>query len=456
MSIDFQKLAVFYTNFKKSLTLKILFIGAIILILQIPAFQIMSLIEERQSRKDATVKDICSKWGSTQNITGPFIALPYTEKILEGKDNREKIVKHWITILPDTLLINGAIQQECRSKGIYQAVLYSGKFKLECSFSTSILSEPRYAKIAKDILYNEAIMGFSVSDIKGMGECTVKFGSNNVKTIPGIPSCPLSGNGFHVQLPASLFAGAGPNGGGNVSSLGTIPVSLDISLNGSDNLGFYPLGRETVVKISSPWPSPNFMGAFLPSAREVSDKGFKAEWKISEMNRNYPQCWVDSEYKINESSFGLGFYISSNVYQQSSRAAKYATLFIIFTMLSFLFAERFSNTWMHPVQYFLTGLAIVLFYCMLLAFSEHIPFPTAYVLSSLAVVGLVSFYCGLIFRLLKMALSVGVALVFAYGFLYFVLQLEDYSLLAGTISLFVFLALLMILTKGMNKNNSES
>lgn len=455
MSTDFQKIIAFYTNFKKSLTSKIIFIGAIVLILQIPAFQIVSLIEERQSRKDATVKDICSKWGAAQSIVGPFIAIPYVERVTEGKDNREKLVRHWFTILPDNLVIDGSIQQECRTKGIYQAVLYSGKFKIDCSFSKAVFSEPRYSKIAKDMLLNEAIIGFSASDIKGLSECKVKIDSNQAKTIPGIPSCPLSGNGFHLQIPESVFASTPASAAQNTAGDKTVSVSMELTLNGSDNLNFYPLGRETVVRISSPWPSPNFMGAFLPASREISDKGFKAEWKISEINRNYPQSWVDSEYAIKDSSFGLGFYISSNVYQQSSRAAKYATLFIIFTMLSFLFAEKFSNTWMHPVQYFLTGLAIVLFYCMLLAFSEHTAFSTAYVISSMSVVLLVSFYCGLIFRLLKMALSVGVALLFAYGFLYFVLQLEDYSLIAGSISLFVFLALLMVLTKGMNRKESE-
>ncbi|OGV51545.1 MAG: hypothetical protein A2017_01880 [Lentisphaerae bacterium GWF2_44_16] len=436
---------------KRSVAVKIILIGFLIFILQIPTYQIINLINERQSMKVKAVEEICSKWGKSQTLTGPFLVVPFQERVLEGKEQRERIVKHWITILPETLSVNGNMQPEIRKRGIYQAVLFSGKFTLTGTFILPETSEISGLKPQAEILWNNAIIVFGVSDIIGLKENILKIDGSAIRTIPGMPGGLIANIGFHVpySLKSRLPSGT------SVSNV-KIPFCMELGINGSSDINFYPLGRETTVSTASSWNSPSFCGKFLPNSREITDKGFKAEWKISDMNRNYPQVWIDGESKINDSSFGVGFYVTANIYQQSFRAAKYAVLFIVFTMLAFLFAESFAKTWMHPIQYFLVGLAIVMFYSLLLSFAEHISFAQAYLFAALAVVLLVSAYCGLIFRLGKMAVSVGAAMTLAYALLYLVLQMEDYALLAGSICFFVLLAVLMFFTRGINRKSDDT
>ncbi len=432
---------------KSSVTLKIVFIGMLILILQIPTFMIYRLISERENTKHTAIAEMSAKWGGRQIITGPYLVVPVIEKRLEsdGKNKYEKVINHSIVILPENLIINGSMQPEIRYRGIYQAVLFGSKFQLQGNLRFEDDLWPQYIQPNREIRFQDAAVYVGISDMKGLTMAEVLLDGRPMRPVPGASGGKLIRTGFKIPLNHS----SEPLKGG-------IAFNMTLDLNGSSGVNFYPLGVNTQLSIRSPWQAPSFQGEFLPKNREIDEKGFKAEWQITDMNRNYPQSWLNDDARIEGSDFGVDFYVPANVYQQTARAVRYSVLFIIFIMLVFLFAEALARVWIHPVQYFLIGLAIVIFYALLLALGEHMSFGASYAISALAVSLLVAGYCFGIFRKRLVALVEGTAMLFAYTLIYFMLQLEDYALVAGAITLFVLLTVLMIFTGNLNKKREKN
>ena len=225
------------------------------------------------------------------------------------------------------------------------------------------------------------------------------------------------------------------------------PFHFTFNLNGSRQIQFAPVGKVTTVTAHSTWKDPSFGGAFLPVEREVNEQGFTAKWKVLHLNRNYPQHWKGGGHDLSSSTFGVKLFNPVDIYQKTTRTAKYALMFIVFTFLAFLISEVMNRLRVHPVQYLLIGLAIIIFYTLLLSISEHINFAVAYLISSGAVVSLISGYAKAILKNRVVTLMVGGILVILYAYLYILLQLEDYALLMGSIGLFVVLSVIMYLTR---------
>ena len=204
------------------------------------------------------------------------------------------------------------------------------------------------------------------------------------------------------------------------------------------------------MNISSSWDTPSFIGSFLPADRNIEADGFQANWKIFHLNREYPQQWTDGEFNLGSSAFGTRLMFPVDHYQKSTRSVKYAIMFIALTFIIFFLCEILSKIRIHPIQYLLVGIGLVIFYTLLLSFSEHINFELAYGISTMAIVGLITFYSRSVLGSYKLALVVGGALTSLYVYLFFTLQMEDYSLLLGSLGLFVILALIMYLSRNIN------
>lgn len=226
--------------------------------------------------------------------------------------------------------------------------------------------------------------------------------------------------------------------------------SFDLNLNGSEQINIIPVGESNAVKINSSWPSPSFNGAFLPAAREVKKDGFSASWKILHLNRNYPQFWEGSQYKVTPSAFGVKLILTADIYQKSMRLAKYSIMFLVFTFSAFFFSEVINKRRVHPIQYILIGMAILIFYTLVLSLSEHMHFNYAYILSATAVSLIISGYAKAIVSNSKFALTILGILAVLYCYLFIVLQLEDYALIMGSIGLFIILAIVMYITRKIN------
>lgn len=428
----FRKTGDFIRN---SATLKVISIGILVLVLLIPLSMISSLMRERRSRRDSVVAEINQKWGNCQTITGPFFTIPY-KSFYKDKDDKLKYDIRHLHILPEHLNISGQIDPQIRYRSLYEAVLYNTHLTISGNFTLSILDQCNIEP--ENILWDKAVFSVGISDMKGIQEnIVITFNEKTYKANPGLATTDVASSG--VQCAVVLDPRQ------EVS-----PFSLKLNLNGSEQIHFIPAGETTRVDLTSSWPSPSFNGSFLPVTRDISDKGFSARWNVLHLNRNFPQIWKGNQYHIGQSSFGLNLIITADIYQKSIRISKYALMFIVFTFSAFFLSEIINRQRVHPIQYLLIGLAILLFYVLLLSVSEYINFDIAYIVSAMAVTAIITGYSQGILKNTYFTFTVLGILVILYAYLYIVLQLEDYALLMGSIGLFMVLATVMYITRKIN------
>ncbi len=418
---------------RNSITVKIVLIAFIILVLQILVLMVYGLVADRQRSQNTAISDVTSKWGKTQLVSGPYLIIPAERKIDDKKKEKTAVY-----LLPSSLKIQGKVDPQIRYRGIYQVVLYGAELKITGRF------EYEFPATAPDnpekISLNDAVLALGISDIIGIRKYTVKVNGKELAPRSGIPDRQIACSGIHMPLPLT-------------SPKGEIKFEIALLLNGSTGLEFLPFGQQTTVQLESSWPDPSFCGSILPTNHDIDRKGFQAEWNTTALNRNYPQQWTGSEFSVRDSRFGVEFKLMTSLYTQVHRAINYAALFMIFIMMAYLIGERVAKVWMHPLQYFLCGCAIVLFYSILLSVGEHLPFHWAYIIAALSVTLLTAFYCKAIFRKSKVAFCEGLAMLLAYGVIFILLKLETFALLVGSAVLFVLLAILMIVTANVNKES---
>jgi inner membrane protein len=229
-----------------------------------------------------------------------------------------------------------------------------------------------------------------------------------------------------------------------------------MDLNGSKSLHIVPVGSKTHISLESQWDAPSFTGSYLPDERQVTDDGFIAKWKVLELNRTYPQSWEGNKYSLEDSALGVDLILPVDIYQKNMRSVKYALLFIALTFLVFFFTEYLNNRRVHPIHYLLAGFGIVLFYSLLLSLSEHLAFGLSYLISSLAIVSLITIYFHAIIGRMRATLSVLGILAGLYGFLYILLSAYDYSLLLGNVGLFIILAIVMFFSRKIDWEKSPA
>ena len=220
-----------------------------------------------------------------------------------------------------------------------------------------------------------------------------------------------------------------------------------LDLKGSQLLYFTPVGKVTDINLHSKWNNPSFNGAFLPDSRDISGKGFTANWNVLQLNRNYPQVWSNNRHKINNSSFGLNLLLPVDNYQKSYRSIKYAVLFIGFTFLVFFFIEVLNKVFIHPIQYILVGISLVVFYTLLLSISEHLKYNIAFIISAISTLILISGYVKAILKSNKLSFLITGILTILYTFIFVIIQLQDYALLIGSIGIFLILGLVMYFSR---------
>ncbi len=430
------------TNYiRRSITLKILSVGFLILLLLIPAGMIKGLIRERQSRRDSVVTEISNKWGDSQTITGPFITVPFRTFF---KDNQGKTQSNlnYLHLLPETLDVKGVMNPEVRYRSLFEAVLYNVKLTFQGNFKVPPTSQLNIDP--KNILWGKACLSLGISDMRGIQDTIeIKFNDGAFQANPGLKTTDLAEAGV-----STLVGPLAPNG---LNSF-----SFDLDLNGSEQLSLIPVAESNTVKISSSWPSPSFNGAFLPADREVTKDGFSAQWKVLHLNRNYPQFWEGSHYKVPPSAFGLKLILTADIYQKSTRLAKYSIMFLMFTFAAFFFSEIINKRRVHPIQYILVGMAVLIFYTLVLSLSEHLRFNFAYILSALAVTCIISGYAKAIVPNSRFALTIFGLLTILYSYLFIVLQLEDYALIMGSVGLLIILAIVMYLTRKIDWYDVET
>jgi len=444
----------------QSTTLRVILVGILALLLLIPVGMIKSVVFDREVNRNSAIQDITSNWGNEQVIAGPILTVPYDSfKTVDGKQIKEISYVHF---LPEHLNIETVVSPELRSRGIYDAVVYSSNISFSGNFEK--LDFLALGINSQYIHWNEAFISVGIPDMRGLEDRTnFNLNEEELSFISGIkidevirnisvydterfdpyfveekmvPTISKEGNasGLSVDIPArTLYLKNN--------------FSFNLNLKGSERIAFVPVGKTTDVSIVSDWPTPSFDGYFLPDNREVSEVGFTSDWHILDLNRNYPQSWTGSSYEIYNSSFGVSLIEPIDGYQKSERSAKYALLIIALTFLVFLSFEIFNRTRIHPIQYILVGLALVLFYALLVSVSEVLGFNLAYAVAGVSTIGLILLYSLTVLKKRRFVIIEGGVLIFLYLFIFILLQLEDYALLIGSIGLFLILASIMYLSR---------
>jgi inner membrane protein len=403
-------------------------IGFLTLLMLIPTVLIDHLVSERAERRRQVVQEVSSKWASEQTVTGPVLLVPYAEtgKTSDGKQVTIRKVAHF---LPEQLRINGQALPEVRKRSLYQVMLYRSSLQLEGSFAALPLQSLYLAPV--QMYWNEARLALGITDALGLEEeVAFKWNDTAGKMEAGIPENGALRQGLSIPI--------------TINPVASNSFSLSLKLRGSENLYFTPVGKTTDVTLRSPWQHPAFDGSYLPSnTADVSKDGFNAHWRILATSRSYPQAWKEGQFDFQPSSFGVRLIQPADGYVKTSRSVKYAILFIALTFAIFFFLELLQKRQVHPIQYLLVGFTLCIFYTLLLSISEYTGFNIAYGIASAAIVSLISLYVWGVFHSAKTALGFTAALSGLYGYIYILIQLEDYSLLCGSIGLFVIVAILM-------------
>ncbi len=427
--------------------LKFLFIIVLTIVMAIPLFLIQLALSDRENRASGAATDIAGGWGGPQVVAGPVLLLPYTvvrDQVVDGKQV-QSTQRLTAVLLPETLKFDVHTTLETRWRGIFGVPVYRATVALHATFDKAAIGA--LAPPDAHVLWNEATTTVIVSDAHGLAENVTL--TLNGRTVPFEPGPGLSGGN------ASLLNGGNTRISGMQAPLGlTEPADLVLDTNftllGSREFSVSPLGRRTVAAIDSSWSSPSFFGAFLPTERKVGKTGFSASWTVPYLARGFGQSFSDSGEAMDvllTPAFGVQFYQPVDHYQLVQRSLKYAVLFVALAFLIFFVVETISLKRMHFIQYAMVGAAQVLFYLLLLSFSEHLGFAWAYLIASIATVVLTSLYA---IRALSNKLRAAVLCVILaalYGLLYIILNAEDYALLIGSSVLFAALAGTMYFTR---------
>jgi len=421
-------------KFYRSTTFKMIIISILILLLLIPRFMISDLIRERKNTMLSTIVEVQDKWSHGQTIKGPVIKIPYIKRIYKSENDKTITIKRTATFLPEDININAKVSPQMLKRSLYKVVVYNSDINLKGNFNLPDFTKWNINK--EDILWNEASILIYLSDLRGIQENT-SFNINNhdyyfesgIKEING-----QKGIKFNIDINPENFTGN---------------FNCGLKLKGSKHLLFSPTGKKTNVYVSSSWNDPGFTGDYLPNKREINKDGFNAEWQILHYNRDFPDKWKDNNV-IMKNDFGVNFCILADNYQKNMRSIKYSIIFIVLTFLTFFLSETITNNRIHPFQYIITGMAICVFYLLLLSLSEHLGFNISYLISVILTIGAIYIYTKSIFKQHKISLGISSGLSILYLFIFILLQLENFALMVGSIGLFIILLFTMYFTRKIN------
>ena len=427
--------------------------------------QITSLVHERQGRHQSAVDSVASSLAGSQTLLGPLVHMRCTEE-WNTSDEKQRPVRQrrdfTLTAAPGSLALSGTSQVEARARGLHATQVYTYKSHITAQWPNLKALAMGRQNTGSKVQCDAPVLMLAVSDARGIRQAEVKINgtAQEVQTGTQHPTYP---RGIQARLPSSIQPNA------------PLVAEVELELLGTESLNFVPVGSATQVNLASNWPHPSFTGQFLPSERNISEKGFEASWRISALASNAQQAVLSEGSLCNGNSMGgsthdsprdavtaaavvadstdcvetlgLGFIDPINTYSLSDRATKYGLLFIALTFVAVGLFEFMRGLRVHPVQYFLVGAAISIFFLLLVSLSEHLAFHLAYAIAASACVLLLSYYASHMLHSWKRGLPFGAGIATLYGLLYMLLQLEQTALVVGALALFSVLAAVMMLTR---------
>jgi inner membrane protein len=431
---------------QKKLFLRLLAIGFLMLLLLIPLGLIRGVVAERQGLQAQVENTIAMNLAGPQRVAGPLLVVPYVERevVVTTDDkghNSRKTVEHYrkAVFTAEQLTIDAATGVESRYKGLYKALVYQTRADLHASFAVP-------ANLGLDIdpaMYSvgRAWIAVGLNDVRGLRASPVFQWNKQEQQVANGTGFDSLGDGLHAKVGAL-----------DVRSAATHEVDIKLDFAGTGALAVVPLGNTTVMQLKAAWPHPNFGGRFLPQSKTIDANGFTARWEVSHLaSRNgaliKQGMTSDDRDRQKLEAFDVTFIEPVNIYQQAERAVKYGILFVVLTFAAFFLFEVLKSLRIHPLQYGLVGLALALFFLLLVSLSEHISFIYAYLASSASCVLLIGYYLSHVLGGWRRGLSFAAQLSVLYAVLYGLLLSEDNALMLGSLLLFIVLALVMVATR---------
>jgi inner membrane protein len=438
---------------RNSALIKGFFIAVLCVVLLIPTLMTLGLVNEREGRKNEAVKKVSAKWGSRQTLIGPVLRVPYYEvskvekTTATGKKESEQTKNlAYAYFLPNKLTINGDITPEKRHVGIYEIIVYGSKLAFSGDFSAI-----DYTKLdiqTENIIWKDAALLVSITDFRGIKDNVTLHWNGEASTFNS--GAMLDHDKPDAEPLSAIYSPVQVSNDGKTAHT----FSFEMALKGSEGIGFVPVGQTSAVNLKSNWANPSFDWSFLPDTSTITTTGFSAGWKVLHLNRDFPQQWLQyTPNLLSQSALGVTLITPNDAYQQTSRSVKYAILIIALTFMAFFFTEILNQKRVHPLNYILIGLALCIFYTLLLSMSEFIAFNSSYWIATAMTIGLVFLYSKSIFQELRPAALVSLVMLILYGFIFVIIQLEDTALLIGSIGLFLILAVTMYISRKINWAN---
>lgn len=419
-------------SFFQTTTAKMIMVGILTLVLIIPLALVQELIVERSQRQKEVITETTAKWGNSVYFYGPILKVPYKDP-MSGANN-------YAYFFPETLNNKTEVTMvKPLERSIYKSNVFTTKMQFDGNYTN--LNFASKGIPAENVYWNRAKILIRTTNLKSLkDEVKMKIGNQNL----AFESVASSSNDSIESLETNYF---------DYQSLqNEAKFNFTISFNGSKQVKMVPIGKTTDAKMTSNWNSPNFNGNFSPISRDITDKGFEANWKILHFNRPFAQSYFDILPELGKYAFAVDFITPVDEYQQSERASKYGFLVIGLTFLIFFLIQSISKINIHIFQYSMIGIALIMFYTLLISITEHSSFSFAYLVAGASVIVMISLYSISILKDKKFPMFIGASLSVLYTFIYVIIQLEDYALLVGSIGLFFILAAVMYFSRKIEWN----
>ncbi|MEO6154270.1 MAG: cell envelope integrity protein CreD [Thermomonas sp.] len=448
------------------LGVKLAVVLALVLAILVSLSMIRGTIAERQQFRAQAVEAVTRSFAGSQGIAGPVLVVPYREQVeIEERDaqgvlhKQQRVVEHQWQFFPKTMRIAGKVLPSVRERGLHKVRVYELQAGIDASFDVRLPEDdPAHPRTI-----GTPWLDIGIKDVRGLvGTPALKIGKADIVIEQGQRG--HAGDGVHATLPAALM----------VDGRIAFPVRLEFAVRGTEALAIAPLADSNRIVLDSPWPHPQFNGDFLPRSHRIDGKGFHAEWDVSSLAsnaqdqyrgggnllpgshgnagdaiplRSVPDATASAASTRNIDAIGLSLVEPVNLYSKVDRASKYGLLFVLLTFVGFFMFETIRQLPIHPIQYALVGLALAIFFLLLLSLSEHIDFGWAYLIASIGCIGLIGVYVGNVLRSGMRGLGVAAMLGLLYAALYGLLVSEDNALVLGSGLLFAILAIIMLATR---------
>lgn len=415
---------------------RILFLAFLILVMLIPLNMVEGVVRERYARKLQVMAELGEQWGPPQDVSAPVLVIPYdiveTRQRSDGTTEAKAVRRH-ASFLPAESRIAIAASVDKRYRSIYEVPVFTAEATLAGRFAAPDLTA--WGVPPDMVRWNEASLAIPLPGARALSAISLEVNGKALAVEAGFLPYHPAGKGLRAGL--------------GLARPQALEFTLAMTLNGRDSIHILPLGGKSEIEITSAWPHPSFLGTPLPASREITKDGFIAKWSVNHLAAGIPLSWRTGDFNLDPSlmdRIGVGLVEPGDVHQQTDRIVKYALLIVALTFGTIFVVGLLKRDRVHLVQYLLIGAALALFYLLLLSLAEQMPFAGAYAIASALDIAIVGIYAGATINRL-IGWVTGLLLAALHGYMYVLLQMESYALLAGTLGLFVLLIATMFITR---------